>query len=634
MNRYTLLKVLYFIFSALFAISFLVTAKAATQFAHYVIGIIIFLAPSILLLKFGLWASKKEKYKNLERDPDYYSKKAELKEAKIIEKKNKKTKHTNENNIKEDTDSSNIKFNLPETYKTKSQDKEVNNSYNPKFHRTKEEEELDFNFFYKHKNEVEKFENLINSFLDSDLIEETVKSIQAFDNLEKFCSSKGKGGKIYFEDMWLNCHNSHNACFSYRDGIIDNLYNLCEYCVELPTANLSDYLYFESLKVDDLKNLLRENNLKVSGKKSELIDRLFENKINPIIDSETRNNLNIKEEIIRKNLDYINNNKELINSFLDEDLIDSSTSVELPDNQKNLPEAFIKSIPNEVFNLLWFKNGPFKNFDNPTDNISSKNGVKLEISFSSDEEPSALDVFLPIKQGVDDEKIGYYPAYSDLNEVQRYQYLNWLKDINQEIDISYVFIFYYGLERYLFTDKWKDACNMIYKLQKNHSNGSFYSYSSDALLMTALKHKDISLLEMLDKEKIQPLAYASIKGALAKSFNASDIVSFSRIVGWTNKRYIDSEYDLFLSELEKGLKNTFNSHEYYVDPEEYRRINTPVTLMLANYSLNIDDRKFEIPDILSSIKIKKDLYKLLETTHNNVKIILKERRKKEKNKEI
>ncbi|MDU5418113.1 TerB N-terminal domain-containing protein [Peptoniphilus harei] len=634
MNRYTLLKVLCFIFSGLFAISFLVTAKAATQFAHYVIGTIIFLAPSILLLKFGLWASKKEKYKNLEMDPDYFIKKSELKKSKSKEKRKRKIKHKLADNTKISTDTSYEHYNLPDTSIEKLQEKEIDNSYNPKFHRTEEEKELDFNFYFKNKDEIEKFEKLIYSFLDSDFIEDTVKSIQAFDNLGKFCSSKGKGGKIYFEDTWLNCHNSHNACFSYRDSIIDNLYNLCEYCIELPTDNLFDYLYFESLKVDDLKNLLRENNLKLSGKKSELIDRLIENKINPIIDSETRNNLNIKEEIIRKNLNYINHNKELINSLLDEDLIDSSTSIGLPDNQKNLPEAFIKSIPGEVFNLLWFKNGPFKNFDNPTDNISSKNGVKLEISFSSDEEPSALDVFLPIKKGVDNEKIGYYPAYSDLNEVQRYQYLNWLKDINQEIDISYVFIFYYGLERYLFTDKWKDACNMIYKLQKNHSNGSFYSYSSDALLMTALKHKDISLLEMLDKEKIQPLAYASIKGALAKSFNASDIVSFSRIVGWTNKRYIDSEYDLFLSELEKSLKNTFNSHEYYVDPEEYRRINTPVTLMLANYSLNIDDRKFEIPDILSSIKIKKDLYKLLETTHNNVKIILRERRKKEKNKEI
>lgn len=309
MNRYTILKVLCFIFSLLFVISFLVTAKAATQFAQYAIGTIIFLAPSILLIIIGLWASEKEKTKNLEVDPDYYSKKSESKEAKAIDKRNKNINHRNINKIQTSTDTKN------------SQEKEMDKSYNPKFHRTKEEEELDFNFFYKHKDELEKFEKLIYSFLDSDFIEDTVKSIQAFDNLGKFCSSKGKGGKIYFEDTWLNCHNSHNACFSYRDSIIDNLYNLCEYCVELPTDNLFDYLYFESLKVDDLKNLLRENNLKLSGKKSELIDRLIENKINPIVDSETRNNLNIKEKIIRKNLDYINHDKELINSFIDEGLI-------------------------------------------------------------------------------------------------------------------------------------------------------------------------------------------------------------------------------------------------------------------------------------------------------------------------
>lgn len=94
MNRYTILKVLCFIFSLLFAISFLVTAKAATQFAQYVIGTIIFLAPSILLIKIGLWASEKEKTKNLEVDPDYYNKKAELKETKAIEKKNKKSNIT------------------------------------------------------------------------------------------------------------------------------------------------------------------------------------------------------------------------------------------------------------------------------------------------------------------------------------------------------------------------------------------------------------------------------------------------------------------------------------------------------------------------------------------------------------
>lgn len=554
MNRYTILKVLCFIFSLLFAISFLVTAKAATQFAQYVIGTIIFLAPSILFLKFGLWASKKEKDKNLERNPEYYIKKAELKEAKAIEKRNRK------------------------------ESKKVETSNKKEVKKIKVESLPPITGGKPIKNDIHSLslEELIS--IDHDRIaRESLEIIGSTKNPETFFSRY---------DLALKHMNNKN-----KNLLINSFDNLCnEFIYRFDNAISTKLL---SLKTDKAKL----NNLEK-----------FKEAFNPHI-------YRLSDE-----------NKDLYNSLLAK--YDQNIKKELQDiksnpisTSNNLPEAFIKSIPNEVFNLLWFKNGPFKNFDKPIDNISSKNGVKLEISFSSDEEPSALDVFLPIKKGADCEKLGYYPAYSDLNEVQRYQYLNWLKDINQEIDISYIFIFYYGLERYLFTDKWKDACNMIYKLQKNHSNGSFYSYSSDALLMTALKHKDISLLEMLDKEKIQPLAYASIKGALAKSFNASDIVSFSRIVGWTNKRYMDSEYNLFLSELEKILKNTFNSNEYYVEPEEYKNINTPVVLMLANYSLNIDDRKFEIPDILSSIKIKSDLYKLLETTHNNVKTILRERRK-------
>ena len=148
-----------------------------------------------------------------------------------------------------------------------------------------------------------------------------MKSILAFDDFKNFCFSKGKGGRLYFEDSWLNCHNSNNARFSYRDQIVENLDNICEYCLELPTTNLYDYLCFESLKVEELKNLLRENNLKLSGKKTELIDRLITNNINPTIDSATESNLDLKEDTIRKNLDYISQNKELINSLLDEDLI-------------------------------------------------------------------------------------------------------------------------------------------------------------------------------------------------------------------------------------------------------------------------------------------------------------------------
>lgn len=550
MNRYTILKVLCFIFSLLFAISFLVTAKAATQFAQYVIGTIIFLAPSILLIKIGLWASEKEKTKNLEVDPDYYSKKAELKEAKAIEKRNRKESKKIETSNK----------------KLKVESLQPITSGNP-------------------------IKNDIHSLSLEELISKNHDRI-ARESLEIIGNTKNPETFFSRYDLALKHMNNKN-----KNLLINSFDSLCnEFIYRFDNAISTKLL---SLKTDKAKL----NNLEK-----------FKEAFNPHIYRLSDENKNLYNSLLAKYDQNINKKLPDINSN------PISTS-------NNLPETFIKSIPNEVFNLLWFKNGPFKNFEKPVDHINSKTGAQLEISFSSDEEPSALDVFLPIKKGVDDEKIGYYPAYSGLNEVQRYQYLNWLKDIDQEIDISYVFIFYYGLERYLFTEKWQDACNMIYKLQNNHANGSFYSYSSDALLMTALKHKDISLVGFLDKEKIQPLAYASVKGALSNSFNASDIISFAKSVGWTNKRYIDSEYNLFLSELEKNLINTFKSNEYHVDPEEYKNINTPVVLMLANYSLNIDDRKFEIPDILSSIKIKSDLYKLLETTHNIVKTILRERRK-------
>lgn len=168
---------------------------------------------------------------------------------------------------------------------------------------------------------------------------------------------------------------------------------------------------------------------------------------------------------------------------------------------------------------------------------------------------------------------------------------------------------------------------MILKLQEFHNNNSFNAYSSDALLITAFKNKDMSLLNLIDKNKIQPAAYASIKGAISHSFDAEDIVSFAKLVAWSNNRYIKSEYDLFLNELKTLIIDKYNSNIYSVDIKEYKLIKKSVVLMLSNYSLDISDRKFEIPDILSLEKIKTDLYELLETTHNNVKTILREKRK-------
>lgn len=564
MNKYKILKILFFIVGSFFAFLFVMMLPESKVFAHYIIFIMLFLVPAILLYKLGFWAYRKEKELNLKKYPNYY----EDKKAKRLEKKKEKekkriSKKEKKNLIKEENKliKSNKNNKTPEEY-----------------------ESLFLEMVSKNNDRIAR---------------DSLAIIQNTKNAETFFSRY---------DLALKKMNRKN-----KNILVNSFDNLCE-----------KFLYRFDNKISTKLMSLKTQKAKINNLYK------FKSEIEPYLYRLSYENKNLYNDIISK---YENasskkfleeNHKNIIqtnNKDLTDNLLPVTVDVSVDkSNEDKLPKSFIQSIPNEVFNLLWFKNGPFKN-------LNQTEKSKQIISFSSVEEPSALDVYLPIKNGVDNNKIGYYPSYKALNEVQRYQYLNWLKDIREEIDISYVFIFYYGLERYLFTDKWKDACNMILKLQEFHNNNSFNAYSSDALLITAFKNKDMSLLNLIDKNKIQPAVYASIKGAISHSFDAEDIVSFARLVGWSNNRYIKSEYDLFLNELEKLIVDKYRSNVYSIDISEYKLIKKSVVLMLSNYSLDIADRKFEIPDILSLEKIKTDLYELLETTHNNVKTILREKRK-------
>ncbi len=105
------------------------------------------------------------------------------------------------------------------------------NSSNPKFHKTEREENLSFNFIEKYGPQVdnltEKFESAYeNAYKTKDLDERILllnESLKAFEKAKKFCYSKGKGGTIYFQDMWEHLHNSQNECFSYLNNIEDSL---------------------------------------------------------------------------------------------------------------------------------------------------------------------------------------------------------------------------------------------------------------------------------------------------------------------------------------------------------------------------------------------------------------------------
>jgi len=148
-------------------------------------------------------------------------------------------------------------------------------------------------------------------------------------------------------------------------------------------------------------------------------------------------------------------------------------------NKEIIPSFEISTIPENIRNLLWIADGKYQNYNPDEDKqvLFENELFRIELSFGT--EPSLLYSNLPIKPNsiIDScESIGYFPSYVSLTPEQRWVYLNWLTNILQPVDIGYVFIFYYGLERHLLYGKYKESVDTILSLREHHKNNSFQSY--------------------------------------------------------------------------------------------------------------------------------------------------------------
>lgn len=103
-------------------------------------------------------------------------------------------------------------------------------SKNIKFHRTEREEELSFQFFYNHGDEINKhtdsFEECYRLACEEDDLDKKIellqKTIILFEKARTWFY-RTKGGTIYFQDMYEHMHNSRNDDFSYIDQVKEYL---------------------------------------------------------------------------------------------------------------------------------------------------------------------------------------------------------------------------------------------------------------------------------------------------------------------------------------------------------------------------------------------------------------------------
>jgi hypothetical protein len=310
------------------------------------------------------------------------------------------------------------------------------------------------------------------------------------------------------------------------------------------------------------------------------------------------------------------------------------------------------SIHEDIKNLLWFKNGPRKNFESKKNINSEKFNAggyefTIEFSMSTDIEPSLIDTNLTISElnsSSKVKKLPYYPSYEGIDPEQRGAYLKFLSNpYNKHFEIGYVFLLYYGLERFLLTDKFVEAFEVILKLRDVHENSSFQSYSGNALVLSCLYHQrpDMMLKFIKSLDKDYELNFSDNLFLLsAYSFDipiySKDITRLAKTFEFTNNNYIKKYPNLFDETMNEILSDEFGDNSIKISDllseKEFKKLRNENIPMFANIS--ISDKKIKTPLISESFKLKKTFNDILIKTHETVKEKLVELRKKGKAPEV
>ena len=305
------------------------------------------------------------------------------------------------------------------------------------------------------------------------------------------------------------------------------------------------------------------------------------------------------------------------------------------------PSQSMLTVHPDIRDFLWIGDGEYKNYvpapSNDKITISAQ-GITLTISFGTDEEPSLIYMGLPISEAKGDiERPPYYPTYKGLTPEQRGVYWKLLANpYDNTIDIGYVFILYYGLERYLLTEKYEEAIDVILKLRDVHQNKSFQTYSANAVILTCLHRQRADIVQKfmnsLDKEYEYGFSsnlFLLCKYSLGSPLTDGEIMRMAKAFEFTKNSYIKKYPDLFLTALSLNINEIYKSNivpwDKLLTMSEFNKLPKEEVPIFANVS--ISDKSIKVPSLLSSFKLKKKIYDLLDKTHEDVKKQLAEKRK-------
>lgn len=267
-----------------------------------------------------------------------------------------------------------------------------------------------------------------------------------------------------------------------------------------------------------------------------------------------------------------------------------------------------------------------------TVSVSETGNVDLNQEVPDD--PSTIYAVLPAldpSSSGNVEKLSYFPSYSEMNPEQRGLYLRWLYDVTNEIDIGYVFVYYYGLERHLIYGDFDGAFNEIQLLRKHHNNGSFQSYSASALVHSCLLRKRIDALESLyEKGEFDHFSNSNLLILHHGKLNVLPEMMFklAQKVTGVNRRYIKLHPELYKEKIISILTDKFGQPSYPISSQFSLKDIDGVTFpIFANISFPPDIRTPPLENFFRHAPFNDEMKSIFKEVHESVKIELKNRRK-------
>jgi len=283
--------------------------------------------------------------------------------------------------------------------------------------------------------------------------------------------------------------------------------------------------------------------------------------------------------------------------------------------------SFENELPNkDLLYISYEKNIPCVNRGISVTISLDKNG-NLVIDDKSNQipDPSTIYVYLPISKENNIPELPYWPHYIELTSGQRYNYLCWLRDVEQPIDMGYVFLYYYGLERQLLIGNFEKAFNEIVKLRNAHINKSFQKYSENALVHAAIMRNKIDYLIDLH-EKTEVSGYSNAMFLLA--YNAGLELGINQLILIFHKAFITSRKavkenkELFINCLESSLNRKFGKSFFAFKNYDISKVKTVTEARFANYSFPKEIQYVDITDFYQCKQLIQDLESLFEESYS------------------